>query len=128
MRLQMRGQDAPRWPCSLAAAAALAVIVVGALAPSTSDRPGDVPTRLDATLDRLPAGTRVFNAYALGGWIAWRHPDLEQYIDGLITPYSERHAHDYTIAEGTEPGWYRVSRRPEPGSPFLPTTLPSPPG
>ncbi len=92
----------------LAAAAAVAVIVVGALAPSTSDRPGDVPTRLDATLDRLPPGTRVFNAYELGGWIAWRHPDLEQYIDGLITPYSDRHAHDYTIAEATEPGWYRV--------------------
>jgi hypothetical protein len=92
----------------LAAAAAVAVIVVAALAPSTSDRPGDVPTRLDATLDRLPAGTRVFNAYELGGWIAWRHPDLEQYIDGLITPYSERHAHDYTIAESTSRGWYDV--------------------
>jgi hypothetical protein len=92
----------------LAAATAVAVIVVAALAPSTSDRPGDVPTRLDATLDRLPAGARVFNAYELGGWIAWRHPDLEQYIDGLITPYSERHAHDYTIAESTSPGWYDV--------------------
>ena len=93
---------------SLAAAAVVAVIAVAVLAPSTSDRPGDVPTGLDATLDRLPPGTRVFNAYALGGWIAWRHPDLEQYIDGLITPYSERHAHDYAIAAATAPGWYRV--------------------
>jgi hypothetical protein len=58
----------------------------------------------------MPAGTRVFNAYELGGWIAWRHPDLEQYIDGLITPYSEGHAHDYEIAESTSPGWYRVVR------------------
>jgi hypothetical protein len=85
-----------------------AVAVVAVLAPSTSDRPGDVPVKLDAALDRLPAGTRVFNAYELGGWIAWRHPDLDQYIDGLITPYSTRHAHDYEVAERTAPGWYGV--------------------
>jgi hypothetical protein len=94
----------------LAGAAALAVAVVAVLAPQTSDRPEGVPTALDPGLDRLPAGTRVFNAYELGGWIAWRHPDLEQYIDGLITPYSERHAHDYAIAVSTAPGWYRVVR------------------
>jgi hypothetical protein len=88
----------------------VASVVVAILAPSTADRPGDVPTALDPTLDRLPPGTRVFNAYQLGGWIAWRHPDLEQYIDGLITPYSEQHAHDYTIAESTSPGWYRIVR------------------
>jgi hypothetical protein len=50
----------------------------------------------------------VFNAYELGGWIAWRHPDLEQYIDGLITPYSEQHAEDFHRAEIQAPGWYRI--------------------
>lgn len=89
-------------------AAVLAVLVVAVRAPSTSERPGGVPTALDASLDRLPPGTRVFNSYELGGWIAWRHPDLEQYIDGLITPYSEEHAHDYTVAERTEPGWKQI--------------------
>ena len=94
----------------LAAAGAVACLAVAVAAPHTSDRPGDVPTALDGRLDDLPAGTRVFNAYELGGWIAWRHPDLEQYIDGLITPYSEEHARDYTIAESTAPGWYDVVR------------------
>jgi hypothetical protein len=88
--------------------AVAAVAVVAVLAPSTSDRPGDVPTGLDASLDRLPPGTRVFNAYELGGWIAWRHPALEQYIDGLITPYSVQHARDYEAAVRTAHGWYRV--------------------
>jgi hypothetical protein len=67
-----------------------------------------VPTALDHTLDRLPPGTRIFNDYALGGWISWRHPDLEQYIDGLITPYSAAHAHDYVVAEDADRGWLRV--------------------
>jgi hypothetical protein len=92
----------------LGVAATVTTIVIAILAPSTSDRPGGVPTALDPTLDRLPGGTRVFNSYELGGWIAWRHPDLEQYIDGLITPYSERHAYGYTVAESTSPGWYRI--------------------
>jgi hypothetical protein len=92
----------------VALAAVLAAALVGVLAPTTSDRPGDVPTALDPALDRLPAGTRVFNAYELGGWIAWRHPDLEQYIDGLITPYSVTHADDYYRAVTLGSGWYRV--------------------
>jgi hypothetical protein len=99
----------------LAAAAGLAALVVAVVAPSTADRPGDVPTALDPALDRLPPGTRVFNAYELGGWISWRHPDLEQYIDGLITPYSSAHAEDFHRAETVAPGWYGIVR--ESGAP-----------
>jgi len=60
----------------------LCLVVVALAAPVTSDRPGDVPTGLDAALDRLPPGTRVLNDYDVGGWMVWRHPDLEHYIDG----------------------------------------------
>jgi hypothetical protein len=88
------------------ALASLAYVAV--LAPHTADQPGDVPVGLDSRLDRLPAGTPVFNSYTLGGWLTWRHPDLEQYIDGLITPYSISHVRDYARAEATRPGWYRV--------------------
>jgi hypothetical protein len=94
----------------LAVAAALATALVAVLAPTTSDRPGDVPLALDAQLDRLPAGSGVFNDYALGGWISWRHPDLEQYIDGLITPYSVSHVRGFALATSMAPGWYRVVR------------------
>jgi hypothetical protein len=88
----------------------LGVIGVAVAAPYTSDEPADVPLALDPALDRLPAGTLVFNAYELGGWIAWRHSDLHQYIDGLITPYTAAHADDFHRAESLAPGWYRIVR------------------
>ena len=94
-------------------AAALAAVVLALVAPQTSDRPARVPVGLDAALDRLPAGTPVFNAYELGGWLAWRHPDLEQYIDGLATPYSEAHVQDYVRADAADPGWYGVIASPD---------------
>ena len=92
----------------------LAVVAVLATAavvvPRTADRPAGVPVALDARLDRLPAGTPVFNEYTLGGWLVWRHPGLEQYIDGLITPYSLAHVQDYVRAVDLAPGWYSVVR------------------
>ena len=91
--------------------AVLCLVVVALVAPVTSDRPGDVPTGLDAALDRLPPGTRVFNDYDLGGWMVWRHPDLEHYVDGLVTPYSVRHVDDYGRVVSQAPGWYDVVRR-----------------
>jgi hypothetical protein len=86
----------------------LSMVVLTFVVPHTADRPDDVPVALDPVLDRLPSGTPVFNAYELGGWITWRHPGLEQYIDGLATPYSTHHADDYQRAEDLAPGWYQV--------------------
>ena len=95
-------------------AAYLAVLAV--LVPHTSSEPGQVPLALDATLDRIPAGTPIFNDYRMGAWIAWRHPDLNQYIDGLATPYSGEHYDRFHRAETASPGWYRVVRRS--GAPY----------
>jgi len=95
-------------------AAYLAVLAV--LVPHTSAEPGRVPLALDAELDRLPAGTPVFNDYLMGAWIAWRHPDLNQYIDGLATPYSAEHYTQFHRAETASPGWYGVVRRS--GAPY----------
>jgi hypothetical protein len=93
---------------TLAVCAVVCTAVLAIAAPHTSDTPGHVPLSLDPALDRLPAGTPVFNAYVLGGWLTWRHPDLDQYVDGLATPYSEAHVRDYVRADATDPGWYRV--------------------
>ena len=93
---------------TLAACAVVCTAVLAIVAPHTSDTPGHVPLGLDPVLDRLPAGTPVFNAYVLGGWLTWRHPDLDQYVDGLATPYSEAHVRDYVRADAIDPGWYRV--------------------
>jgi len=90
---------------------AVLLVMVAFVVPHTADTPGDVPTALDGQLDRLPPGTPVFNSYQLGGWIAWRHPDLEQYIDGLVRPYSPEHVNGFYRTLMLEPGWYDVVRR-----------------
>lgn len=96
---------------TITAAALVCSVVLVFAAPQTSDTPGHVPLGLDPALDRLPEGTAVFNSYALGGWITWRHPDLDQYIDGLATPYSVSHVRDYVRADATNRGWYAVVLR-----------------
>lgn len=94
----------------LIASAAVLLTGLAVVVPQTSATPGDVPLGLDARLDRLAPGTKVFNAYELGGWIHWRHPGLDPYIDGLITPYSSAHASSYDQAVSTSTGWYGVVR------------------
>jgi len=92
----------------LGASVGVILVVLAFVVPHTAAKPGNVPVALDSRLDRLPPGTPVFNAYELGGWITWRHPDLDQYIDGLATPYSIQHAEDFHRAENQMPGWYQV--------------------
>ena len=105
------GPGAPRSERRALAVGAVALLAVAAVVvPHSADRPGDVPTALDPQLDRLPAGTAVFNSYTLGGWISWRHPDLNQYIDGLITPYTPEHAERYYRSGLLDHGWYATVR------------------
>jgi hypothetical protein len=73
-------------------------------------QPKYVPTSLDPVLDRLPAGTVVFNTYGIGGWVTWRHPDLHPVIDGLATPYSTQYFADFHAALDGKPGWQRFVR------------------
>ena len=101
-RAERRASPASRSPCSRVAA-----VVV----PHTADRPGDVPTALDPQLDRLPAGTAVFNAYELGGWIAWRHPDLEPVHRRPDHAVLRRSTRSGTTRSGLlDPGWYATVR------------------
>jgi hypothetical protein len=43
--------------------------------------------------------------------MVWRHPSLEHYIDGLVTPYSVGHVDGYGRVISQTPGWYDVVRR-----------------
>lgn len=103
------GSSRPERRALVAAAGAL-LALAAVVVPRSADRPGDVPTALDPQLDRLPPGTAVYNSYTLGGWITWRHPDLDQYIDGLITPYTPEHARRFYEAGMVAPGWYATVR------------------
>lgn len=108
------GKEAPpvgREAGVLVTSAVVALAVLAVLVPHTSARPGGVPLGLDASLDRLPRGSAVFNAYELGGWMTWRHRDLDQFIDGAQTPYSNAQMETYLQTSGAAPGSYRVIRR-----------------
>jgi hypothetical protein len=95
----------------LATAAAALLAVVALVVPHTAADPGRVPLALDGKLDRLPAGTTVFNDFTLGGWLAWRHPDLNRYVDGLADAYPVSHLRDTATLMSLEPGWRGVLDR-----------------
>lgn len=95
----------------LAWAAAALLAVVALVVPHTAEDPGRVPLALDGQLDRLPAGTTVFNDFTLGGWLAWRHPGLNRYVDGLADAYPVSHLRDTSTLMSLEPGWQRVLAR-----------------
>jgi hypothetical protein len=53
----------------------------------------------------------VLNDFRLGGWLAWRHPDLNRWVDGLADAYPVSHLRDTGTITFVEPGWQRVLRR-----------------
>lgn len=86
--------------------AALAIACAAALVvPQTASTPSAVPSGLDAELDALPPSAVVFNAYELGGWLRWRHPDLEPVVDGMTEAYSVQHLRKFGWTQSAAGGW-----------------------
>jgi hypothetical protein len=96
------------WVCT---GVTLLLVLVAAVVPRTAHEPGDVPLAFDSTLDRLPPRTTVFNDYALGGWLAWRHPHLNRWVDGLADAYPVAHLQDTASVMSGGPGWQAVVSR-----------------
>jgi hypothetical protein len=88
----------------LAAWTAACVVALAALAPLTVQTP-TTNSAIDRSLDQMPAGSVVLNSYGIGGWLTWRHPDLNQAIDGLITPYRLSYVNAFFNARDVDPGW-----------------------
>lgn len=113
-RIMVRGSAAPpvtrRERRSVLVAAAALLVVCAVVAPFTAATPSDVPVGLDADLDRLPAGTTIFNDYAVGGWLSWRHPGLNRYVDGLADAYPVAHLAGYLRAVDVARGWPGIVR------------------
>jgi hypothetical protein len=105
--------DAPsrRERLGLVSGAAALLTAVALVVPHTAAAPGKVPLALDGTLDRLPVGTTVLNDYTLGGWLAWRHPDLNRWVDPLADAYPVPHLRDTATITFVEPGWQEVVDR-----------------
>jgi hypothetical protein len=86
-------------------AVAVSLVWLGVLVPNSSAQPAAVPDGLNAELDRLPPETVILNEYGLGGWLHWRHPDLNTVIDGFTDGYTVAAIESYVQATRVEPGW-----------------------
>jgi hypothetical protein len=78
---------------------------VALLLPASTGTPANVPNALNATLDRLPPHTVIFNDSVLGGWLLWRHPSLEPVIDGRAEAFPKAQFEGYIKTSQVAAGW-----------------------
>jgi hypothetical protein len=90
---------------------AVGAVVVTIIAPNRSVYDPPVPAEVNSALSRLPASTVVFNEYALGGWLEWKHPNLCPVIDTLADAYGPTYLTHYVDAVRLGPGWEAFLRR-----------------
>jgi hypothetical protein len=86
-------------------AAAATLVVLALLVPHTSADPLPEPSWVDPALNGLPAGTKVIDDWALGGYLMWRYPRLDLlmhgYGDTFTTAELDRNNRLLLVA----PGW-----------------------
>lgn len=100
---------------------ALAVAVLTAVVPFTADRPATVPSWVNPALDRLPDGTTLQTSDLMGGYLLWRHPELNPVIDGYSDAYTTRHLEEQRDQLLLRPGWDRTLRTNKVEYALLPT-------
>jgi hypothetical protein len=117
-----RAGHAERRVVALGAAAALAFSAL--LAASGPRSPVAVPDALSPRLEALPAGTVVYNADVLGGWLLWAHPDLVHVRDTRAELYGPEQARDYLDVMSARPGWERAFNAVPPAAALVDADLP----
>ena len=118
-----RSRSAVRRERTLVAAMTVAAMALLALlAPVMADRPASVPGWVNPALDRLPAGTTVQTTDVMGGYLMWRHPDLNPVIDGYSDAYTTRHLQEQLDLQRLDPGWQTTLRETRVRYALLPTS------
>ncbi|MEI5673688.1 MULTISPECIES: hypothetical protein [unclassified Nocardioides] len=90
--------------------AALALAVLAAVVPLTADEPPAQPAWADPALDALPAGTTVLNDWNLGGWLMWRHPQLDPVMHGYGDTFTTAELRRNTDILVVRRGWTDLVR------------------
>ena len=84
---------------------AVACLVALAVAvPRTADDAPEDPS-WSATLDDLPAGTKVLNDWGGGGYLMWRLPQLDLVMNGYGDIYTDDELDRNFRLDATNPGW-----------------------
>ena len=91
------------------------IVIRGVLAavvlPATTGTPDRMPTGLDAALDRLPAGTVVFNEYWVGGYLGVQGTRISPVIDQRTEVFTVDYVQAHLAARGAKPGWADFVKR-----------------
>ncbi len=90
---------------TVAVAVTLAVGALAVAVPFTSADPPEQPSWVDPALSALPAGTKVLDDWAYGGYLMWRHPQLDLMMHGYGDTFTtaELDRNQRLLALG--PGW-----------------------
>ena len=96
-----------RW--TLASTVVASSLMALLLLPASTATAG-MPTGLNAALDRLPAGTVVFNEYGFGGWLRYAHPNVVPVIDERTEVFSHSFIERYLAARGSSTKWTEFAR------------------
>ena len=106
--------DRPAWTrpeqVVVVGGAVLALAVLAAVVPRTAADPPARPAWADPALAALPPGTPVLDDWDLGGWLMWRHPDLDPVMHGYGDTFTTAELHRNTTILATRPGWAELVR------------------
>ena len=90
---------------ALGGGAVACLAAVALLLPGSTGVPANVPNGLNASLDRLPPHSVIFNNSEVGGWLLWRHPALEPVIDGRTEAFPTSQFEGYLKTSQVSAGW-----------------------
>ena len=90
---------------------AVALLVLAVTVPFTSDQPPAQPSWVDPALSSLRPGTKVVDAWDWGGYLMWRHPQLDMLMHGYGDTFTVDELQRNTDIQNLEHGWEDELRR-----------------
>jgi hypothetical protein len=85
--------------------AALALAILAVSVPFTSKEPLAQPDWLDPSMHAVPAGTKVVDAWDLGGYLMWRYPRLDVLMHGYGDTFTVAELQRNVDIQGVSTGW-----------------------
>jgi len=90
---------------TLAVAVGVALAALAVAVPFTSADPPDRPAWTEAALSALPPGTKVLDDWGYGGYLMWRHPQLDLMMHGYGDTFTTAELDRNERLLGLSPGW-----------------------
>lgn len=79
--------------------------ILAAVVPHTADQPRETPAWLDDALGDLPAGTKLVNDQAYGGYLMWRYPQLDLLAHGYGDIFTDAELERNRTIDEVSDGW-----------------------